>query len=237
MRTLLVICNTGRLCPAELLGELSRRMIGEHVAGAANDRVRRDRLASYLILKGALDAMGLSLTDLGHGERGEPIAVIEGGAVAHVSISHSGDITAVAVGDSPLGVDIEAEISPERAEKLERRFLSERGIERATLGVGEIDISTAYLDRDGKLIITGELAPKKEEEALYVNNDLHIRRFCPFESTSARWTSLEALLKVCGGGFADFLNTGAIADIAGLVCYEIISGEDVLYLSLAEKKK
>ena len=73
----------------------------------------------YLKNRGELNNVGT----LKKGEHGKPY--LEGGD-AKISISHSDDGVALAVSkDREIGVDMENEIDPERAKRLEKRFFRE----------------------------------------------------------------------------------------------------------------
>jgi hypothetical protein len=70
---------------------------------------------------------------------------------------------------------------------------------------------------------------------VYVNNNLHIESIDPFSSVSAEWTVLEAVLKLFGRGFADFLNTGVLCDGTEVACFRLSLGGGSFYITLAKK--
>lgn len=215
--------------------------IGRYILAATDEKKRTQRLCAYLALKSVLGECGVELTDLGHGQRGEPVPIIkdnEGGNTC-ISISHNGTISAIAISDSPVGVDIEREIVGEREKKIDARFLSGRGIERAGRTGGKIEFLLVQLNSHGEMFVLDKDVldgsfDENLDNTVYVNNNLHIYRCDPLGCTTSRWTSLESILKLSGGGFADFLNTGATAEHSNLVSYEIKVGGEHLYLTLAK---
>lgn len=58
--------------------------------------------------------------DIRTGEHGKPYIL----NAPHFNISHSGGIVMCAVSDKEVGVDVQEEVAPERAEKISRRFFT-----------------------------------------------------------------------------------------------------------------
>ena len=239
--TTLIICEHGDLSP-ELTdcADLIDTEIGKYIRATRNEEKRTERLAAYLTLRAYLSECGIELSDLLHGTRGEPIATVRGKENRiSVSLSHEHDLLAVAISDARVGVDVECEIDPERAERIEERFIKGREIEGAVCEMNDHLLVVSRLTASGELLVSDRLTikPKAREKTddnnVYVNNNLHIYRCDPLEYTTVRWTSLEAVLKLFGGGFADFLNTGAIAQHSRLASYKIKRGDEHLYVSLA----
>lgn len=103
----------GIAAPEELLSEYRMAKITRKALNAA---------AELLIIY-ALRAFGHSPAvplDIRTGEHGKPYIP----NAPHFNISHSGGIVMCAVSDEEIGVDIQEEVSPERAEKVARRYFA-----------------------------------------------------------------------------------------------------------------
>ena len=239
MRTLVVFCNTDAFS-LDKAPDLDNTEVGKYAKRAANARVQKDRLATFLITRAALNNLGLELTDIIHGEHGEPHLVIEDAdKELFFSASHSEGVTVIAICEHPVGIDVEGEISSAREQALEERFLTGRKIESIAREVPDAELVIARLDTRGELRIMGNvrLNEKYGKNAIYVNNNLQICDIDPCSAVTAKWCTLEALIKSTGGGFADFLNTGAIATASSAMAYRITRGDDRLYMAIAQTRK
>ena len=112
-----------------------------------------------------------------------------------ISLSHSNGVVAVCISDEgEVGVDLQTQIEPERAERLKERFFT-------SLQVKNESISTEYYYCD----LSGE------DAEIY---SITLPDFQPCEADfSARWVSAESIMKLIGRGFADADKTGTLAEI------------------------
>lgn len=263
MRTLVVFCDTGALRTDGMLeAELGETEIGRYVRGTANKKKRTERLSTYHVARGALRIAGLTLLDIIHGEHGEPIPKISAADTVSddcdlseipmeyrcFSASHSGNITAVAFSEAPVGIDVEGEISASRACAIDKRFLSGRGIENVGRAGISAEVLIARLDATGELIVTDrmefdstdelntdcerKLDEKHLKKSEFVNQNLQITRIDPCSDVTAKWCTLEAMIKSLGFGFADFLNTGYISSRSDAMAYRIKLGNETVYMAL-----
>lgn len=167
----------------------------------------------YLKNRGEIECVGA----LKKGEHGRPY--LDGGD-AKISISHSDGGVALAVSkDREIGVDIENEIGPERAERLEKRFfreekLSENTFENATLPkkIGGENVK-AYSLKNGELV---------SEKILPTDG-----------SFTSKWTVCEAIMKCDGRGFSALHEIGTLAEKMEIISFIRERGGRKTYISIA----
>lgn len=167
----------------------------------------------YLKNRGEIECVGA----LKKGEHGRPY--LDGGD-AKISISHSDGGVALAVSkDREIGVDIENEIGPERAERLEKRFfreekLSENTLENATLPKrnGGENVK-AYSLKNGELV---------SEKILPTDG-----------SFTSKWTVCEAIMKCDGRGFSALHEIGTLAEKMEIISFIRECGGRKTYISIA----
>ena len=160
------------------------------------------------------------------------------------SISHRGDVVAIILSDEgEVGVDLEAVIPSERAAGIEARFLKDLYPEDGK--IGNIEISFATLGADGEIreleIIYPADNPESSDNPLKTtendNYNLHITRIQPSHDITSRWTALEALLKLSGGGFADFPRAALLADTSRIASFSLPWCGAEYRISVAIKKQ
>ena len=162
----------------ESAGELVRARIGE----VSRREHKCYRLMAHLILDALCKReLGISAPDLFVTDRGKPY--FQSGAA--ISISHDGRYVAVAFStdEEALGVDIQSQPNPVMASRVRRRFLTPPPPYRR--GEPELEFLMAHVEEDGV-----DLTPAH-----------------PFGTPSSflcDFVRAEALMKMSGGGFADF---------------------------------
>ncbi|MBR3805894.1 MAG: hypothetical protein IKJ13_03560 [Clostridia bacterium] len=171
--------------------------IVSHILSGEDITLRRERCGAYLLLSSVMVEMFGGMIAINREPNGRPF--FDKSSEVRFSISHSSNAVAVSIStEGPVGVDIEGEISPQRAERLEKRFFSE-----LTINDRNIDVTYIYciLGRDGEC----NFYPFNEEkEHLMAKTDLGVVALdktdlnCCF---SAKWTLYEATMKCGGGGF------------------------------------
>jgi len=101
----------------------------------------------------------------------------------HINISHSEGVSAVCISnEGKIGVDIQAEIEAQRAERLEKRFFM------------NLDLQNKPIDMR---IFACDI---KDEAASFVEVELDSVRDIDF---TAKWAYAESLMKLYGRGFGD----------------------------------
>ena len=145
----------------------------------------------------------------------------------HFSISHGKGLCAVLLTDEgECGVDIEPEIEPTRAKKIDTRFLCDR-----------LPVRPLKRDIELRLELTGganaqEPKPSGEVEI----QGVEVESFDKMPTT-AKWTVLEAVLKMSGEGFAAFSKRLEIAAVAGTKTLFAGGGQNPFYVTVAVKNK
>ena len=145
----------------------------------------------------------------------------------HFSISHGKGLCAVLLTDEgECGVDIEPEIEPTRAKKIDTRFLCDR-----------LPVRPLKRDIELRLELTGganaqEPKPSGEVEI----QGVEVESFDKMPIT-AKWTVLEAVLKMSGEGFAAFSKRLEIAAVAGTKTLFAGGGQNPFYVTVAVKNK
>ena len=145
----------------------------------------------------------------------------------HFSISHGKGLCAVLLTDEgECGVDIEPEIEENRAKKIDTRFLSDR-------------LPVRPLKRDIEL--RHELTGGANTQEPKPSGEVEIQELevggAEGLTTTAKWTVLEAVLKMSGEGFAAFSKRLEIAAVAGTKTLFSGGGQNPFYVTVAVKNK
>ena len=145
----------------------------------------------------------------------------------HFSISHGKGFCAVLLTDEgECGVDIEPEIEENRAKKIDTRFLSDR-------------LPVRPLKRDIELrfeLAGGENAQEPKPSGEVKIQGVEAESFDKMPIT-AKWTVLEAVLKMSGEGFAAFSKRLEIAEGARTKTLFAGGGQNPFYVTVAVKNK
>ena len=145
----------------------------------------------------------------------------------HFSISHGKGLCAVLLTDEgECGVDIEPEIEETRAKKIDTRFLSDR-------------LPVRPLKRDIELrqeLTGGENAQEPKPSGEVEIQGVEVESFDKMPIT-AKWTVLEAVLKMSGEGFAAFSKRLEIAEGAGTKTLFAGGRQNPFYVTVAVKNK
>jgi phosphopantetheinyl transferase len=210
-----------------------------------------ERTSAYLSLFSFFRHLfGEEMPPLVRDENGRPY--IDGSSY-DFNISHSANMVAVAISDDVrVGVDVEEEISPDRAEHIETRYTSRMRPEALDGKLPtEIEIYIATLSPDGELTdyrmlevvtFTEDGEENIGKNATNVKSGIHFDAILPTESTTSKWSVAEAALKCEGGGFADFFDHGAkFPDGITAKAYRITLAAKTriktFYLAIAAKKR
>lgn len=141
----------------------------------------------------------------------------------HFSISHGKGLCAVLLTDEgECGVDIEPEIEETRAKKIDTRFLSDR-------------LPVRPLKRDIELrqeLTGGENAQEPKPSGEVEIQELEVGG-AEGLTTTAKWTVLEAVLKMSGEGFAAFSKRLEIAERARTKTLLFTNENRAFYVTLA----
>ena len=141
----------------------------------------------------------------------------------HFSISHGKGLCAVLLTDEgECGVDIEPEIEETRAKKIDTRFLSDR-------------LPVRPLKRDIELrqeLTGGENAQEPKPSGKVEIQELEVGG-AEGLTTTAKWTVLEAVLKMSGEGFAAFSKRLEIAERARTKTLLFTNENRAFYVTLA----
>ena len=178
------------------------------------------RRLAYSLLYSSLERLFNGIdAEIVRDEGGKPHARLADGRRLFISLSHTDNISAVAISDErEVGVDIEGEIDAERAERIERRFL--RDIPKSPLEIlGNTPLPTPIL-RGEPLTVT-ELKDKDEESS-------NVRVL----SVTDRWVICEAAMKCEGGGFGSLSRVGAILAESSVGVYRISADKKEYSLAL-----
>lgn len=162
----------------------------------------------------------------------------------HFSISHGKGLAAVLLSnEGECGVDIEPQIESVTAEMIESRFLSEslpitpllRDVEvvfgrKMAKEMSSCEAEKAPHRDTDKLGAMGENDPKIGLQTLAVTSYEEL-------PTTAKWTHLEAMLKLSGYGFSDFSKRKNHAAVAGTKTLFSGGGQNPFYVTVAVKNK
>ena len=172
--------------------------IKEHIEKAKNPSLRAQRGAAYMLLFSVLSQILPTEPEIRWTDGGKPY--LSGDEKICFSLSHTEGIVAVSIscGGSPVGVDVEGEVSPERAERLEGRFFSDTQFD---LSRQKTEYFFCEMGEGGGF----EIYPFSEEKDCFVATGRAGRRAELWDAFSerdfsAKWTLFEASLK-CGAEF------------------------------------
>ena len=155
--------------------------VKEYIENTQNASLKAERTLAYTILVVALKKFfGIENPKIERTKDGKPYIVDSN---IHFNISHSDGVVVICLSnDGEVGVDIQSEIDPERAKRLEGRFF-------ANLDVKSQNLSVEYY-----------LCHICDGEATFES-------ICPAladtESFTSKWTVAESLMKLYGRGFGD----------------------------------
>jgi phosphopantetheinyl transferase len=164
-----------------------------YIEHGKNEMHKAERRQAYTTLLCALKTFySIDFPRIERNEYGKPYLA---DSDIRISLSHSNGVVAVCLSDEgEVGVDLQSEIEPERAERLKERFFT-------SLEVKNENISTEYYYCD----LSGE------DAEIY---SITLPDFQPCATDfSARWVSAESIMKLIGHGFADADKTGTLAEI------------------------
>ncbi len=192
------------------------------------DKTKKERVGARALLSFAirsltdLDPESLTVTRDQYGKPG--LADADGTpAPLFFNASHSGGLVALAFSDEgDVGIDLEPETPPDRAERLSRRLSGSLPPEDFMILPLQHTVTQLTLSTEGE--------PDGASREITVSAPPYPLGFTP------RWTAMEAVMKCDGRGFA------AISDVAELYRTHDVSivvfavGGNRYYLSVATKK-
>jgi hypothetical protein len=215
-----------------------------YIRKTKNEELKRIRVHAYLSLFATLKTFFSAEGKVTH--EGKPEFIYNEQADGekkklYISISHTDKITLVAVSDEgEIGVDIEGVISPEKADRVEKRYL-----ENVEIRYTGWDIPLFYYDLEsdsfisldhGKIAVgtSAEYSAQISDDESVTDTESSKADFCngikllydlsvksmvsdtgedlKSTLTTVKWTALEALLKCDGRGFAAFKEVNEISD-------------------------
>lgn len=222
------VCDTRALTASG-----AEKMINETpaIAGviSARSSVRWiESAAAYILLVHALHTLGYSeIPTVGKDERGKPCFASRIGEKIGFSISHRPGVALVAIATGgECGADIEVEFDPERAARIEERYLSGIGSIGGTHC--ECSITVTRMDEDGNVSF----------DVKKLNNDydyLQIEAKSTADTATIKWTLLEAVLKLEGSGVSGRAKFDDIYADTATAHFELCIGDERYALTLAEK--
>ena len=167
----------------------------------------------YLKNRGEIENVGV----LKKGEHGKPY--LEGGD-AKISISHSDGGVALAVSkDREIGVDMENEIDPERAKRLEKRFFREG------------NFSENALENDSP---SEKISGENVKAYSLKNGEFVSINLLPTDgSFTSKWTVCEAIMKCDGRGFSAIHDISTLAEKMEIISFIREHGGRKTYISIA----
>lgn len=185
--------------------------VKKRIENTADTAVRKLRIGAYFMLSVLYEELsGEKMPEILYTDDGKPY--FRGASDKYTfGISHDGELAAVAVSDSgdEVGVDIQA--VPKRSlhfEKIAERFFAPLGKkdkvsqENAAQGDGAVCLDERFFSAYGDRICE-ETAESFCEKSLTADEAA--------SNFIARWSVLEALLKLSGGGFGELSDAGEIA--------------------------
>lgn len=161
----------------------------------------------------------------------------------YFNVSHTDSYAAVLLTDEgECGVDIEAELPPARAERIDRRYLSGLDMSVDTLATQPQIIAARLpspLDVTDLCELCAVKSQKKPDGMRCQSGEISLTELEISNELSAvsRWTLLEAVLKADGRGFAAYKEADDIKAACVARHYLYKDGENKLYISVAIKKK
>lgn len=166
--------------------------IKRYIENTKNESVRAERELAYTTLLCSLKAFfDIEQPVIDRTADGKPFIK---DSQLHINISHSDGAVAVCLSDEgEVGVDIQSEIDPQRAKRLEDRFFADLDVKSENLS-GEYYL--CHID----------------------NGEATFESFCPVttdtENFNSKWTAAESLMKLYGRGFGDADKTTELNDKA-----------------------
>ncbi len=163
--------------PLGLLPESIKR----YIENTKNQATKEERQLAYTTLLCALKAFfDIENPNILREEHGKPY--LETGDI-HISLSHSDGAVAVCLCDEgAVGIDLQSDISEDKAKRLKKRFF------------------TDFQPENERLDTEFYFCKISEAEAIIESID---RPDTVGDSFTAKWTAAEALMKLHGQGFAD----------------------------------
>lgn len=215
-----------------------------YIRKTKNEDLKRIRAQAYLSLFATLKTFFSAEGKVTH--EGKPEFIYNEQADGekkklYISISHTDKITLVAVSDEgEIGVDIEGVISPEKADRVEKRYLENVEIRYTgwdiplfcydlesdsfiSLAHGKIAVGTSSENSaqisDDKRVSNTESSKADFCNGIKLLYDLSVKSIVSDTDgdlkstlTTVKWTALEALLKCDGRGFAAFKEVNEISE-------------------------
>lgn len=155
--------------------------IKKYIENTKNEAVRAERELTYITLLCSLKAFfDIDKIRLERAPDGKPYLKDSN---IHFNLSHSDGVIAACISDEgEVGVDLQSDIAPERAERLKDRFFKDFEPESESL-----DANYYFCCIDGAEAVFKEINPALP---------------C-LDSFSTKWSAAESLMKLHGRGFAD----------------------------------
>ena len=182
--------------------------IKDYIDKTKNEQVRSERFSAYTsLLCGLKTFYGIDNFSIKRTDRGKPYIVTNeadennsnGDKKIYISVSHSDGLSAVALtNEGEIGVDIQSLIEPDRAERVDKRFLSELSFED-----GELDLFTYFLRMDGAIASVEENTVPLLKASIPQKNDSSLSNKNNVEIITSKWTLAESCMKAISGGFSD----------------------------------
>lgn len=149
---------------------------------------------------------------------------------AFISISHTDSFAAAVLSDEgEVGIDIEGECDPDKAGRIEARYLKNVNLDLLSVG-NNVELFWLKTDKNGSPC---EIIPLADAAKIACLSDTAEVGGARFEQ---RWTLLEAVLKADGRGFGAYPEINTIATHCYATAYELEINGKRLYLSVAVKK-
>ena len=186
--------------------------VKEYIEKTKNAELKAERELAYTTLFASLKKFfDIEKTNIGRTADGKPYLV---GSSIHFNISHSDGVVAVCLSDEgEVGVDIQSEIDPQRAKRLEDRFFADLDVKSENLS-GEYYL--CHID----------------------NGEATFESFCPAttdtENFNSKWTAAESLMKLYGRGFGDISSLPEISKRAKN-SVRVVELNEKYYLSISVK--
>lgn len=196
----LIFCDTEALSYDAALRAAEKIPMPKDVIEGNNKGHARDSIASYILLYHALTTLyGIEYTEIKRGKCGKPY--IEGSPV-DFSISHRTGVALVALSvEGEIGADIELCLSEDRMKGIGKRYLE--GLDFTAASALDADVYYSALSSDGTVENLTNISDID-------NNTLQYGVVTADKSAYSRWTVLEAVLKLDGGGFGSLGRAGEL---------------------------
>ena len=174
-------CRTIRQ-PLSLLCKKMR----EYIDGGKNELHKAERRLSYITLLCALKSFyDIDAPDIAINEHGKPYIK---DCDVYFNISHSNGVAVVSLSDEgEIGIDLQHQIEPERADRLKERFFQDLEVKNESVGA---EYYYCNLSDEEAEICSISLSDFKADT----------------EDYSVKWVSAESIMKLTGRGFADVDN-------------------------------